>query len=140
MERRFYIDTSMWIDYVEDRGDGIRPLGEFAFRFLKNCEINNCKILYSDLVLKELRRYCSDERIEQVFYHFRNSLTKAEISDSQISESEKIASETKEVHKSDILHAIVARDNNAVLVTRDEHFEYLRHIARIARPEKITFV
>src|SRR3989344_1076940 len=70
MEKRFYLDTSIWIDYVEDRGDGIRPLGEFAFRFLKYCEERDLEILVSDIVILELQKILSKERINEGFFPF----------------------------------------------------------------------
>ena len=36
MAKKFYLDTAIWRDYFEDRGDGTRPIGEFAFQFLRN--------------------------------------------------------------------------------------------------------
>ena len=84
MHTKFYLDTAIWRDYVEDRGDGIRPLGEFAFRFLRDCEINECKVLYSELVLHELRRDYSDDKINEMLAPFRELLIKVEISNEQI--------------------------------------------------------
>src|SRR3989338_3102580 len=139
MERRFYVDTSVWRDYFEDRNDGIRPLGEFAFGFLKNCETNKCKILYSELILSELREKYSDEKIMEMLSPFKKLLAIAELSSKQLLESKMLASKIKEVPQPDILHAIFARDNGAVLITRDRHFDYLRDIAEIKMPEQIIF-
>ena len=76
MGEKFYLDTAIWRDYFEDRKDGIRPLGEFAFQFLKNCEKKGCKVLYSELVVYELKRDYSDEKIKMVFSSFQNLLVK----------------------------------------------------------------
>lgn len=48
MAKRFYIDTSIWCDYFEDRNDGIRPLGLFAHNFLNRGRKKNYVILVSD--------------------------------------------------------------------------------------------
>ena len=71
MQQKFYLDTAIWRDYFEDRRDGIRPLGEFAFQFLKNCEKKGCKVLVSDTVILELKVYFSEEDIKQIFLRFR---------------------------------------------------------------------
>lgn len=139
MEQRFYLDTAIWRDYFEDRKDGIRPLGEFAFRFLKDCEKKGCIVLYSETVVHELKRDYSDERIQQVFSPFRHFLEVVPISKEQYLESKKLAKLKNESHESDILHSILARDNNAVLITRDFHFETLRDIVEIKVPEEVTF-
>ncbi len=139
MAKKFYLDTAIWRDYFEDRGDGIRPLGEFAFQFLKNCEKKGCKVLYSGVVVHELKRDYSDERIKQVFSSFERFLEIVPISNDQYLEAKKLSRIKTESHESDILHVILARDNKAVLVTRDFHFDTLRDIVEIRAPEEITF-
>ena len=139
MLKKFYLDTAIWRDYFEDRGNGIRPLGEFAFQFLKNCDKKGCKVLYSGVVVHELKRDYSDERIKQVFSSFERFLEIVPISNDQYLEAKKLSRIKTESHESDILHVILARDNKAVLVTRDFHFDTLRDIVEIRAPEEITF-
>ncbi len=139
MVQKFYLDTAIWRDYFEDRRDSIRPLGDFAFQFLKNCQKNNCKVLFSDLVVEELKSDYSDERIAGLFSPFEDILVKVFLSDEQISQARKISSSVKETHFKDVLHAVLARDNKAVMVTRDRHFDALADIVKIAMPEDIHF-
>ncbi len=137
--QKFYLDTAIWRDYFEDRKDALRPLGEFAFQFLKNCEKKNCSVFYSEVVVYELKRDYSDEMIKQVFSSFEHFLGIVPISNEQYLESKKLAKVKTESHAADILHAIIARDNKAVLITRDFHFETLRDIVEIKAPEEVTF-
>jgi len=58
------------------------------------------------------------------------------ISESQIKESA-ILCKKKEVAFGDALHAVLARDNKAIMVTRDKHFIELNHIAEIKKPEDL---
>ncbi len=139
MRKNFYLDTSIWRDYFEDRKDDLRPLGEFAFQFLKNCEKNKWKVLYSELVVYELKKDYSSERIKEVFSSFQDFIIKVKYSDEQILESKILAKQIKESHEADILHAILARDNKAVLVSRDKHFDCLTDIVKIIKPEEIIF-
>ncbi|PIN98890.1 MAG: hypothetical protein COT90_02215 [Candidatus Diapherotrites archaeon CG10_big_fil_rev_8_21_14_0_10_31_34] len=139
MRKKFYLDTCIWRDYFEDRKDNLKPLGEFAFQFLKKCEKNNWKVLYSEFVVKELKKDYSEERIKEIFSSFQNLLVKVHISIEQIIESEKLKSKIKESHESDILHAIISRDNNAVLISRDRHFDYLKDFVEVKIPEEIIF-
>jgi hypothetical protein len=50
---KYYIDTCIWRDYFENRNDKYRPLGEWAFRFIKKIINEDSLILFSDLVLEE---------------------------------------------------------------------------------------
>ena len=137
--KRFYLDTSIWRDYFEDRRDSLRPLGEFAFRFLKNCGNHRCEVLYSCLVVQELRSFYSEEAIKGIFLPFINFLKEVPISGKQISEAGKISFSVQGTHIKDALHAILARDNEAVMVTRDRHFDALADFVEVAKPEDIYF-
>ena len=139
MKRRFYLDTAIWRDYFEDRRDSLRPLGEFAFRFLKDCEKHDCEVLYSHLVVYELHSHYSPERVKQVFSSFSHYLKEVSISPDELSEARTLNRELKDTHTSDIVHAILARDNCAVLITRDRHFEALSDIVQVLTPEEVTF-
>ena len=139
MPQKFYLDTCIWRDYFEDRKDGIRPLGEFAFQLLKNCEKHGCNVLYSNLVVQELRAHYSKERVAEVFSSFKHLLVEVQISNEQISEARKIVSSTQGTHLKDALHAILARDNCAVMLTRDKHFDALVHLVEVSKLEDIHF-
>jgi len=139
MAQRFYLDIAIWRDYFEDRRDGLRPLGEFAFQFLKNCEKKGCRVLYSGLVVQELKSDYSRERVAEVFSSFKHFLVKVPISNEQISEARRISLSIKETHHKDVIHAILARDNCAVMITRDRHFDDLTNFVEVAKPEDIHF-
>ena len=96
-------------------------------------------IYYSTFTLKELKSKLSDQTIEKhLFRQFRDSriLKEAKISGSQMREAVKIAS-NRSVPMADALHAILARDNNAVLVSRDSHFNLLQDVAPVFKPEDV---
>lgn len=136
---RYYIDTNIWIDYWEDRSDGIRPLGEFAFQFFKKVVQRGDMIYYSSFTLKELRTRLSYEAIEKhLFKQFRDSgiLKYAEISDAQMDEAVKLASK-RSVPVADALHSILARDKKAILISRDSHFNLLQDLAPVLKPEDV---
>ncbi len=133
------MDTSIWRDYFEDRKDNIKPLGEFAFQFLKNCEKTGCQVLYSGLVVQELKEHYSRERISEVFSSFKHFLEEVPISKEQISEAKKISLTVKESHLKDIMHAILARDYGAIMITRDKHFDSLSGLVEVFKPEEVHF-
>ena len=47
-------------------------------------------------------------------------------------------SEEKKVPFGDAVHAILARDNNAIMVTRDHHFSKLKECIIVKKPEELT--
>ena len=137
MPVKFYVDTSIWRDYFEDRKDSIRPLGEFAFQFLKKCREKKASLLYSDALLFELKNF-PKQWAKEMFFSFKECLAKVAYSQEQIDEARKIGKE-RQVPFNDAFHAIIARDNNAVLITRDKHFLGLKDIVESAAPEEAIF-
>jgi predicted nucleic acid-binding protein len=135
---KYYIDTAVFRDYYENRKDNINPLGEFAFNFFKKCKLQQAVLLYSDLTLKELNRHYSKERTKillQIISSFCE-LKKIEIERRHFNEAF-LLSRKLGVHVSDVLHALIAKENNAVLVTTDRHFEKLKNIVTVIKPEEI---
>lgn len=138
MEKRYYLDTSIWRDYFENRSDKFRPLGEWAFTFIKKVIQNNDLILYSDFIIMELKVSYSDKQIKDIFEIAREQglLLKVDISKPQVKEAARLAKE-KGVAFGDALHAILARDNKAIMITRDKHFYNLQDIVNIKKPEEL---
>ena len=118
--KKFYLDTSVWRDYFEDRRDNIRPLGEFAFQFLKCCREKKYIILYSKITLIELNDF--QKELIEFFNSFEDIALKVSYSKEQVIEANNIEKH-KTIPYNDALHAIFARDNNAILIKRDKHFE-----------------
>ena len=54
MEKRFYFDTSIWLDFFENRDEPNRPKGTWAQKLMKKIISKNDKIVYSDLTIIEL--------------------------------------------------------------------------------------
>lgn len=141
MARRFYLDTSIWRDYFESRSDGIRPLGALAFQFLKECTAHRHSILVSDIVVHELRLYFPKEAVDEMFSSFEDSILRISASRAQHAEARKEWLERdKCLPLNDVLHAVIAKHNKAVLIARDRHFfEMLSSIADVRLPEEVTF-
>ena len=127
-------------DYFEDRKDGIRPLGEFAFQFLRQCKERKIQVIVSDVVVFELRRYFSQERVNEVFSHFEDIIVKVSVTPQQLSEANREwIKRGKKLPFDDVLHAVLAKRNKAVLVARDNHFfEFLSQFVVVDKPEDIT--
>lgn len=136
MEEKYYIDSAIWRDLHEDRTDKFRPLGEWAFELLKKIRRSNEKVLYSDLTIDELSNAYSRETISNIFKEVSDILEKVEINNNQVREAVSLSKKRK-IPFGDALHGIVARDNNAIIVTRDHHFEKISDIVTVKKPEDL---
>lgn len=109
-------------------------MGEFAFKFLSYCVQNDFQILYSDLVVRELLKYVSKEKVDLIFENYGKQLVKVE-ENFEIAQKAKTLKKSIDVSFGDIIHALLAKGNDAILISRDKHFELLAHIVETGLPE-----
>src|SRR3989338_2000890 len=138
LTKRYYVDACIWRDFHENREDKFRPLGEWAFNFLRMVRETKSKVLYSDLIIKELSISYNEKEIKAMFKIIDEGglLEKVETTREQIKEVMRRKREEK-FPFGDLLHAILARDNQAIMVTRDKHFEEFDRIVEIRKPEDL---
>jgi len=131
-EKSFYFDTSIWLDTYEKRGYN----GEVAMKLFKKIIQKDDIIVYSDLIIAELKRlgYTQNEINAILAIAKPDNLRRVHIDKEQIDEARKVAKQ-KNVPESDALHAILCRDNNAQLISRDWDYEKLKHITKAKLPE-----
>lgn len=133
----YYIDTSIWIDLYEDRkGYAGEPLGDYALQLLVLIRAKNIPLFISDMLIKELEGYYSLAEINGMMKPFEKIIRKVFSTQEQLAEARKIAGDL-EVPFGDALHAIFARDNHLILVTRDNDFRKLEDISAYSKPEDI---
>lgn len=132
---KYYLDTAIWRDLHENRTDRFRPLGEWAFELIRKIREEKQIILYSDAVIGELIKYF--ENVDEIFRLAveENLLLKVDIKREQFVEAVNLCKKLQIPHK-DCLHAILARDNNAILVTRDRDFEKINFVI-VKKPEEL---
>jgi len=131
----FYFDTSIWIDFYEKRNNN----GELALKFILKIIEEDLKIAYSDLNIKEFKNlgYAKNE-IDSIFRIAKpKNLIHIHIFPENLEEARKLARQ-RNVPNKDVLHAILARDNNLQLISRDHHFEKLKDITEVKLPEDFT--
>ena len=137
MAIKYLIDTSIWVDLYENRkGYHDEPLGDFAFKLFCMIKAKEDQIVITDLTIRELEINYSMPEIKGMMKPFENILEKLVVSREQRDEAKKIASE-RNLPKGDVLHAILARDNNYILISRDKHFKQLIDISAHNKPEEI---
>jgi len=132
MTEGFYFDTSIWIDFHEKRGGN----GKLALKLILKIINNNLKIAYSDLHIREFKNlnYTLDE-INSILSIIKPKNSKrVHIYREQIKEATKLNRQRK-IPKKDALHAILSRDNDLQLISRDRHFERLKDITIVKKPE-----
>lgn len=137
MVKKYYIDTSIWIDLLENRiGYNDEPLGDYALKLFAMIKAQKYKLVVSDLLIRELESNYSVEEINGMILPFQKIIEKVFVTKEQCDESKKIAEE-RNLPPGDVLHAIVARDNKLIMITRDKHFNKLRDVVKPYKPEEI---
>lgn len=137
---RYYVDTCVWRDHYECRfGHGKRPLGECATQLFMKIMQRRDVVLVSELVVKELRIAFEMRHIDQMFaiLSVMCLLEFVEITSDDKAEASAIAVQHK-VAFADALHAVVARNNKAILVTQNKRdFEKLKDIVPYVTPDQL---
>ena len=137
MAEKYLIDTSIWVDLYEDRkGYQGEQLGDFAFKLFALVKAKQNRIVITDLTIRELESNYSIPEINGMMKPFEALLDKLVASKEQREEAKKL-SEERNVPKGDALHAILARDNKFILVSRDKHFRQLTDISEHHKPEEL---
>jgi predicted nucleic acid-binding protein len=124
---RLYLDTNIWIDIIEKR-----PGWKAAAKLLLNIMVNG-SIVVSDILLWELRKF-SGSQLTALFAPFRCERVTIDVSERQ--EALRISRE-RGTSLADSSHAILARNHDCVLVTRDKGFSALSDIAKSYTPEEL---
>lgn len=137
MAEKYYLDTCIWRDYFENRSDKFRPLGEWAFSLIKKIIQEFNLIIYSDLVEEELLTVFDEKEVKNIISIVPEQiLVKIKTKPEQLKEAIKTGKELK-IPVKDALHAILARDNNSTLISRDKHFYELAEQVTIKKPEDL---
>jgi hypothetical protein len=76
------------------------------------------------------------EQIKGMFKPFEKIIEQVITTKIQSTEAKAIAIK-RNLPKGDVIHAILARDNRLILVTRDNHFRKLSDLAEFYKPEEI---
>ncbi len=133
----FYLDTSIWLDLFENRNEPNFPKGENAKKLMAKIIKDDDKIIFSNNNFFELITlgYTKYE-IKLSLNEFRKTIYYVWSTGKQFRRAKDIALR-RNIPKRDALHALIARDNKAILITLDKHFQYLRDIIKTNRPQDI---
>jgi len=95
------------------------------------------RIIYADIVGDELKTMgYTDADITSLFVPFSRIILDVEASERQFRRAKELA-QRRDIPLFDALHALIARDQWAVLVSRDHHFKVLADIVVTKKPEEL---
>jgi predicted nucleic acid-binding protein len=135
------VDSNMFLDYYLNRSDGLIPIGEFAFKFIQ--EAIGCKylVIVSSSVIGEVKDklgFSEFELNEKVFNGLikRNKLQIIKETTEQVIKARKLSLE-RNLPVVDCVQAIIAHEENFLIVSRDFHFNELNDFAETLKPEDL---
>lgn len=133
---RIYCDTNVYIDLFEDRKAKFRDLSEFALNVFKKVRDKEYKLVISDWLLTELKKYNHDKHFLDLLDSFKKDhIIKVETT----KEDKDKARELSQSNYPDALHVILAKKADAIyLVTRNiQDFAEFRDLIEIRLPESL---
>ena len=120
-------DSNIFLDYYLDRKDHLLPLGEFAFQFVKKAVECKYLVLLCDLIMEELEtamRLKQEQIKELVLSELREKQKILFIEhDLELALNAKRIATERNLPVNDCMFALMAKTNNAIVVSRDRHFE-----------------
>lgn len=135
---KYYLDTCIWLDFFDERDEPHLAKGRLARKLIERIINNNDRITYSIIILKEMSSGGHDfYDCKRIFAPLKRILVFCQARDFQYRKAKDIANK-RDVPIADAVHAIIARDNGAILVSRDRHFKKLKDIVIAKSPEEIT--
>lgn len=135
-DRLFLLDTQIWMDHYLRRGlEG--TYGTSALQLILTIIADGSTIIISNFQEKELKAVgLAPTEIISLFSMLKpDHITRVSVTKTQFAEAHRVAKQ-REVPLGDAIHAIVARDFNAQLVSRDEKdFRKLKDITQFKEPQ-----
>ncbi len=136
MTEKYYFDTSIWLDFFEDRDEPNFPKSQWVNDLMNKITSINSKIIVSDININELslNGYTVYE-IENMFKPLKSILIFVEAAEKQVKRARDLGSK-RNIPNNDALHALIARDSKANLITLDNHFKEIEDITEPNSPKK----
>ena len=137
MKERFYLDTSIWLDFFEDRNEPNMSKSDWARALIAKIISEGDVIVFSDNNIIELTQIgYSEFEIEELLGSLRKIIVRVEATEKQIGISRDLGLK-RGVPRRDALHAILARDHQSTLVTFDHDFKKLTDIIKPYRTNEL---
>lgn len=139
---RILLDTNIFLDFYWNRKDSVKPLGEFAFKLIQ--EAIGCKyfVLSCKSIIEEIKNVSglSDEEVHENILKGLEKANKFEIleeSSEQVQKAKEL-SNLKQMPLCDALIVILAKETNAIIISRDIHFQRILDSVEVLKPEELV--
>ncbi len=140
MVEKYWFDTCIWRDFYEDRFSKVgNPLGKYATNAFMKVMKNNDKILFSESLVKELKRDYGEKDINDMLnvLFLSGILVSVQITKEEYLEATSL-SQKRKLPFVDCLNAVQARNNKAIVVSQDPHLtKDLIDIVKVIKPQDI---
>ena len=132
------LDTSIWLDWFEDRNEPHFPKSDMAHRLLSEVVIADDQIVVSDVVIFELSNVgYSLQEVDRLLRPLKSIIVFVEATEKEVRKSKDL-SRKRLVPQGDALHALIARNHKAVIVTFDRDFQKLVDIVKSKTPRELV--
>jgi len=129
-EKKYYLDTGIWLDFLEDRDEPNFPKSVWAKELMNKIIKEGDKIVYSDNNLLEMiNAGYSEFEVKELLQQLKSIIIFVEATKREIGKAKDLG-QKRDVPKRDALHALIARNYNAILITHDNHFKKLTDITK----------
>ena len=142
MKKGYYVDTCIYLNLWQKEVVNGVELWRFAKDFFDKTGERNDIIYYSGFILRELKFILSETEFNQKRKLFSSNprFVRKVLTEEEYEEARKIEIETKnEISFYDIMHILLARKTNSILVTRDKKLIEIskKRSIEVKRPEEI---
>ncbi|MBS3174787.1 PIN domain-containing protein [Candidatus Woesearchaeota archaeon] len=129
---KYYLDTSILLDFYEKRGIN----SEIALVLINKIIKSDILVIYSDLHILELKKLGYNREEIKCIINIAENNKIVHINKAQAEEGRRMQKYIKISYR-DILHALIARDNEAILIYTDKHFEKLKYLIEIKKSQEL---
>ncbi|MFQ5975162.1 MAG: type II toxin-antitoxin system VapC family toxin [Candidatus Hydrothermarchaeales archaeon] len=139
IEMKLYLDADVWLNFWLDEMLGFTPASHYLEELLETAFRKKWTILISGATKMEIRKKgVAIEDVEEKLAEFKKAglLEEIEAGKEDIEQAERIYGERK-LHRSDALHAALCIRAETVLVTRTKHFDLVKDLVDIKKPEDL---
>ena len=138
MAKIFLLDTQIWIDHYLKRGPN-GEWGKVALELILKIIAEDSIVIFSNFNEKEMKNAgLSQNEINSLTSIIKpNHIKRVFVTEEQFREAHKL-SRQRDIPQGDCIHAILARDHMAQLVSRDEKdYRKIKYIAHYKEPKDL---
>ncbi len=120
---KVYVDTNVYLDFILNRSDKLRPLGELASQFFRRALDCEFEIVVSNHVISELKKNdIKDDELEDLWLWLKSKIVKVGVS-FEDEERARTLHRSGLLHFQDALHYSIAQKVKAIILTNDKDFQ-----------------